>query len=161
MAMLAVAAKSTHVPARDTCREMSGESTTPDLVELAQRLADGTNARDIDALMSLYAHDAVFDMSPVGMGAFEGHGAIRGLYEDWLGSYEAFELEFEQVRDLGQGVAFSVVLQRGRLPGSASWIEVRYAVVATWADGLIERGVGYSDIDEARAAAERLAESRG
>ena len=45
MAMLAVAAKSTHVPARDTCREMSGESTTPDLVELAQRLADGTNAR--------------------------------------------------------------------------------------------------------------------
>ena len=45
IAMLAVAAKSTHVPARDTCREMSKESTTPDLVELAQRLADGTNAR--------------------------------------------------------------------------------------------------------------------
>ena len=28
-------------------------------------------------------------------------------------------------------------------------------------NGLIERGIGYSDIDEARAAAERLAESRG
>ena len=111
--------------------------------------------------MSLYAHDAVFDMSPVGTGAFEGHGAIRGRYEDWLGSYEAFELEFQQVRDLGQGVAFGVLLQRGRLPGSASSIEVRYAVVAAWADGLTERGIGYSDIGDARAGAERLAEERG
>jgi ketosteroid isomerase-like protein len=136
---------------------MPDESTTPDLVELAQRLTDGTHARDFDALISLYAHDAVFDMSSVGMGAFEGQEAICRLFEDWLGSYEAFELQFEEVRDLGHGVAFSVVRQRGRLPGSANWIEVRYAVVATAADGLIERSMGYADIDEARAAAERLA----
>jgi len=140
---------------------MTEESTTPDLVELTQRLAEAANARDFDVLTRLWARDGVWDMSVVGMGVFEGRGAIRALYEDWLGSYEAFEVEFEEVHDLGNGVAFSVVFQRGRLPGSTGWIEVRYAVVATWADGLIERGMGYSDIDEARAAAERLAQERG
>jgi hypothetical protein len=33
--------------------------------------------------------------------------------------------------------------------------------VTLWTDGLIERSSIYTDIDEARAAAERLAEERG
>jgi hypothetical protein len=33
--------------------------------------------------------------------------------------------------------------------------------VLTWLDGAIERATNYFDIDEARAAAERLAEERG
>jgi hypothetical protein len=36
-----------------------------------------------------------------------------------------------------------------------------YAPVAIWAEGLIERVTMYSDIDEARVAAERLAGERG
>ena len=35
------------------------------------------------------------------------------------------------------------------------------ASVGVWREGLIERVTSYRDIDEARAAAERLAESRG
>jgi hypothetical protein len=38
---------------------------------------------------------------------------------------------------------------------------VRYAAVAPLADGLIERQSNYNDIDEARAAASRLAQERG
>jgi hypothetical protein len=41
---------------------------------------------------------------------------------------------------------------------SAGWVRQRYAAVATWADGLVERQRNYFDIDEARAAAERLAQ---
>jgi hypothetical protein len=37
---------------------------------------------------------------------------------------------------------------------------MRYAVVATWVDGMIERFTTYTNIDEGRAAAERLAEER-
>jgi len=33
--------------------------------------------------------------------------------------------------------------------------------VTTWAHGLIERATYYADIDEARAAAERLGQERG
>lgn len=36
-----------------------------------------------------------------------------------------------------------------------------YATVSTWPDGLIERMATYTEIDQARASAERLAEGRG
>ena len=58
-------------------------------------------------------------------------------------------------------MSFAVLIQRGRLPGSKSWLQVRYGGVTTWAHGLIERATYYADIDEARAAAERLAQERG
>jgi hypothetical protein len=58
-------------------------------------------------------------------------------------------------------VTFSVVVNRGRLHGSAHWIKLRYTSVGIWAGGRLERGIGYTDIDEARAAAERVAKERG
>lgn len=53
---------------RDTHRRMPDESTTPDLVELQRRLTAATNRGDADAVVAFYASDAVYDMSPVGMG---------------------------------------------------------------------------------------------
>jgi ketosteroid isomerase-like protein len=146
------------------------KSTTPDLVELARRLVDAGNARDtagtprsdqdrIDAVMSFFAPDAVFDMGE-GFEVLEGRPAVRGFFEDWLRVYDEFELHVEDVRDLGNGVVFSVVVQRGKPRGSAGWVHNRHASVGTWVDGLIERTTAYVDIDEARSAAERLAEER-
>jgi hypothetical protein len=40
-------------------------------------------------------------------------------------------------------------------------VRLRYAAVAVWGAGMVERVTNYSDIEAARAAAERLAESRG
>ena len=40
-------------------------------------------------------------------------------------------------------------------------LKMRYAPVNEWRDGLIARETLYTDIDEGRAAAERLAEERG
>ena len=40
-------------------------------------------------------------------------------------------------------------------------VQLRYAAVNVWEDGRIERITNYSDIDEGRAVAERLAEERG
>ena len=64
---------------------------------------------------------------------------------------------------LGNGVAFAVAVQSARLAGSTGLVQGRYAAVSIWSDGLIERVTTYyyTDIDEARAAAERLAEERG
>jgi len=95
------------------------------------------------------------------LGTFEGRAAIRGLYEDWWHTYEDHQQEVEEVRDLGDGVTFNVVLQRARLPDTTGALQNRYAVIATWANGLIVKQTNYQDIDEARAAAERLAEERG
>ena len=140
---------------------MSEESTTSDLVELQKRLTDAARSRDLDAITAFYAPDAVWDMSPMGMGAFEGQAAVRGFLEDWFVSYEEYEFEAEEILDLGNGVGFRVLVQKGRLLGSSGEVELRYAAVSVWEDGKIARITNYNDIDEARAAAERLAEERG
>jgi uncharacterized protein (TIGR02246 family) len=135
------------------------ESTTPDLAELWQRSIDALNARDFDAVLSFFAPHAVWE-SP-GVGVFEGHDAIRGFIEDWRGAYEDLEFAVEEIRDLGGDVGFSVAVQRGRMPGSTEWVKLRSPVISILAHGLVERVTVYTDIDEARAAAERLAQERG
>ena len=140
---------------------MAEESTTPDLVERQKRLTEAVNRRDLAAIMAFYAPDVVFDMSPIGMGLFERRAGARGFIEDWWGSYEEYEFEAKETLDLGNGVGFRVLIQQGRPVGSSGEVQLRYAAVSVWEDGKIARLTNYTDIDEARAAAERLAEERG
>jgi ketosteroid isomerase-like protein len=140
---------------------MAEEPTAPDLVELVRRSVEAADKRDLDAHMAFYAPDAVWDASPMGIGTFEGQAAMRGFWEDWLSSYEGWELQTVEVQDLGTGVTFAVLDQRGRLVGSSGEIELRYAAVTEWEDGKIARITNYTDIDKARADAERLAQERG
>ena len=62
---------------------------------------------------------------------------------------------------LGNGVAFAVLVQRGRPAGSDGFVEARIALTLTSADRLVGRTVFYCAIDEGRTDAERLAEERG
>jgi len=143
-------------------RAMPDESTTPDLEEVGRRGREALNRGDLDAAVAMYARDAVWDVSLLGLeGVFEGHQAIRGALEDLIGPYEDLEVVAEEFRDLGGGVTLGVFVLRGRLRGSTRFVESRMASVSTWAHGLIERNTTYLDIDEALAAAERLAEERG
>jgi hypothetical protein len=80
---------------------------------------------------------------------------------EWIGAYEDLRMELGEVRDLGHGVTFAVVEQHGRLHGSTGWVRYCSAAVMTWTDGLIELVTNYPDTDEARAAAERLAQEPG
>ncbi len=93
---------------------MSEESTTPDLVELVREAVGAGSSRDLDTLMSFFAPNAVWDLSPMGIGTFEGPTAIRSFLEDWLGSYDDFEIELQQVFDLGNGVVLVVNRLKGR-----------------------------------------------
>ncbi len=142
----------------DTRRMTSEESATPDLVELIRRSIE---VEDMDEAVGFYAPNAVWDASPWGMGVFEGQAAVRGFFEDWLSSYSGIEWTAEEIRDLGNGVAFAVIVQKGQVAGSSGSVQLRYGAVTEWVDGLIVRNTTYTDIDEARAAAERLAEERG
>jgi ketosteroid isomerase-like protein len=137
---------------------MSEESTTPDLVALARRPYEAFSRRDFDVMMSVYGPDTVFEM---GLGVLHGSAAIRGFYEEWSRAYEDFEVEVEDACDLGNSVTIAVALIRGRPADSSGFVQFRFAAIATWRDGLIERVTTYTDIEQARAAAERLAEERG
>ncbi|MGO8903990.1 MAG: nuclear transport factor 2 family protein [Solirubrobacteraceae bacterium] len=136
------------------------ESTTPDLVELARRACDCLERRDYDAALSCFADDPVWDMSAMGMGVFEGRVPVRGLLEDWNGPYDEWEIELEDFLQLGNGVVYVVVMERARPTGSTGRVQLRYAAVVVFAEEMIAHAKTYPDIDEARAAAERLAEER-
>jgi ketosteroid isomerase-like protein len=136
---------------------MSEESTTPDLVERVRGLVGALDRCDVDTVVSFQAPDAVAEAA---VGRFEGVAAIRGFIEDWLANYEEFAATLEEVRDLGNGVTFSVIRQQGRLVGSSGHVQLWHAMVNVWVDGVIARTITGPDIDEARAAAERLAEER-
>jgi ketosteroid isomerase-like protein len=140
---------------------MPEESTTPDLEHRVRSWIEAQDRRDFDELMSFYAPDVVWDGPTAGGMTFEGRAAVRGFLEEWVGSYEDYRLEIPEFHDVGGGVTWVVLEQRGRPRGTSGFVDFRLAVVATWTDGLIHRLTSYSDIDEARAAAERLAEERG
>src|SRR5262249_20993022 len=160
MSLGRMGARAAHAPV-GAGRAMPEESTTPDLEEIVRRGVAAANSREYDRLMTLYAPEVVWDGSALGGAVYEGREVLRGFFEEWVRPYENFGQELEEFRDLGNGVTFGVLFQRGRLPGSSRTVAFRYAAVATFADSLVERVTSYIDIDEARAAAERLAEERG
>ena len=131
------------------------------LAELNRAFIEAANRGDVDAFMSFFAPNAVWDNSPVGTGTFEGAAQVRRVVEDWIGVYEEFEVETEEFCSLGNGVAFGVNVQTGRPVGSTGVVQLRQGFVSLVRDGLIERVTTYLDPNEARAAAERLAQERG
>jgi ketosteroid isomerase-like protein len=140
---------------------MSEEPTTPDLVELTHRIFDAADRGDFDAMMSFFDSEPVYDVSPIGLGVYDGATAIRRFLEEWRGSYVEYDTKPMEVLEPGEGVTFAVVIQKGQPAGSDSQVRFEWAAVFTWAEGLIVRITNYTDVDEARAAAERLAESKG
>jgi len=150
-----------HIARRDTGRAMSEKSTTPDLLELAGRQLEAANRHDLDAFMSVFAPDAVYDASRDGLGVYEGTAAIRGLIGGWWDAFDDLRLTPEAVLDLGNGVLFAAIRHDARPVGSAAYVNTHQAYVFVIVEGLVAQTTVYRDVDEARAAAERLAEERG
>jgi limonene-1,2-epoxide hydrolase len=138
------------------------ESTTPGALEAIRHFVKAINAKDYqEAAAAATSPDSVYDLSRSSMGIFKGRQAIRGFYEDWLAPYSDFKVELDEWRDLGNGVTFHVLRHRGQLAPGTGWVELRRGYVSTWGHEFIERSASYPEIDEARAAAERLAQERG
>src|SRR6266568_1050064 len=137
---------------------MSQESATPDLVELTRDVFARGSRKDFDAMLDLHAVCAVWDLSDAGLGIFEGVEAIRSFIADWLGAFEDYRLDVEEAVDLGGGVIFVVVNATGRPVGMNASVEQRRGWVVRWSNGKVLRAASYLDLDQARAAAERLAE---
>src|SRR3954451_14240871 len=95
---------------------MPGESTTPDPVALTRRAFEAANQRDIDAVMSFFAPDAVFQGRVAG-DLFEGRAAIRGFLDEWFGSFAEVRFEVEEFVALDDGVVLAVINQEARPVG--------------------------------------------
>jgi len=140
---------------------MSQEPATPDSVELTRRFVEAWTRRDLDAWMGFFAPDAVWEVPALGT-SVEGAAAIRSFGEEWLIAFAEYEVQAEEILDLGNGVVFAATRQNLRPAGSGGGARLQevwvYAFV--WVEGMLVQSTIYPDPDEARAAAERLAEER-
>jgi ketosteroid isomerase-like protein len=124
-----------------------------DTLERARAFCESIERREFHAALSIFGPDPVWDMSGVGLGPSKGLGEIRDLLEDWSLAYDEWRIAFDEFLDLGEGVVFAIVTERGRLAGSSGRLHLRYAVVALFEDGKLAKISAYKDIEQARAAA--------
>jgi hypothetical protein len=140
---------------------MAEESTTPDALELVRDLFEAANRRAWGEVADVFGHDAVLDLSDLGLGAYEGADAISAFVEEWIGAYDQWEAVMGVVLELGYGAIFTVNQQVARPTGSSGNARLHDAYVFICEDSKIVRWTVYQNIDEARAVAERLATERG
>jgi ketosteroid isomerase-like protein len=138
---------------------MPEEPSTPAAVDLVREQVEALDRGDLDGVMSNVAEDIVFDGRAAG-DHFEGRAAIRGFLEDWFRAWEELSFELEEIRHVSGGTVFAIVIQDGRLVGSGGHLRQREGWVYFCGGGSITR-LTISGVDEARAAAERLAMGRG
>ena|SRR5947208_2072357 len=141
---------------------MTKESTTPDLVELGRAWIEADSYDEWLALAEGFlAPDIVWDLGGA-LGSIKGKAAILDFVKEYWATWEDHHHYAEEVLDLGHGVMFWIVREHGRLKGSDAYVETRNAWLSlVGVDGRVVRSTTYKDIDEARAAAERLAQERG
>jgi uncharacterized protein (TIGR02246 family) len=141
---------------------MPEESTTPDLVERTRLAFAAWNRGDLDETLNDFAPDAVWEAVPLGL-TFDGIAAIRSFLEDWRSTYDEYEIQPHEIRDVSNDVVLTVVRQMVLPAGSTGPTRIAedWAFVFAWRGGRVVRAVAQQNIDEARAAAQRLAEARG
>jgi ketosteroid isomerase-like protein len=140
---------------------MSKDPTTSTALEQARRSFEAADSGDYDWMISFYGPDSVFDMSPWGLGTYEGLVAILAFFKDWIGAFDEFEMRVEELEDLGNGVVFGVAIQDARSGGSSNPLRLRHAAVSVWEEGVAVRVTNYPDIEAAREIAREPADSRG
>ena len=139
---------------------MVEESATPDLVDSTHQLRRLLNSRDLDAVADLFAVGSVWDASRWGLGSHEAPDSLRRFLQDWIGSFDVYELTIQEIQDLGNGIVFAVFLHAADLQGSRGALRVQSSAVLEWRAGQLVGLTSYPDRDEARAVAERLAEKQ-
>jgi ketosteroid isomerase-like protein len=135
---------------------MSSEFAPPDPVEVVRRQIEALDRRDLDGVMSDVAEDGVLDGRA---DLLEGRAVIRSFLDEWFRAYEELDYELEEVSDHGGGVVLAVVVQSGRLVGTDGRIHQREGWLYRFVGGAIAR-LTTSEVDQARAAAERLVRER-
>jgi len=140
---------------------MDEKPTTPDPVELTRRAFAAADAGDIPAVLSFLGSDSLWDVSRWSFGTYQGPTAIGRFLGDWISSFAEYRRELVEILDVGNGVVYGVTVTHGRPLGRSDQIQLRGAAVCTWAEGVLSQITFFRDPDEARTAAEALAESRG
>ena len=125
-----------------------------DNVDLFRRAVRAANEDDEQTLLELFAEDAeVFALRSVTEGPYRGPDGLRAFLADNRESFDLFRLNYEDVRDLGDGRVLAIGTLRIRGKGSGVETDVPSAQVITFRDGRIVHLHDYRDAERALEAA--------
>jgi ketosteroid isomerase-like protein len=126
----------------------------PDHVELFRRGERAMNKGDERGLLEIVSEDAeLLTLRSGTEGAYRGHNGVRAFMADNRENFDLFQLDYEDVRDLGGGRVLGIGSLRVRGKGSGLETDVPTAAIATYRDGLLIRFEDYGDRRKALAAA--------
>ncbi len=126
-------------------------------IELTRRAFASADDRDFEAMMSFFGPDSVWDVWSWGLGTHSGPRAIRTFFGDWIGGFDDYHVELEELVDLGHEVVFAVATQTARPAGSRGFIQLRHAAIWVWEGEVAMRVTHYQDIEGARVVAAETA----
>jgi ketosteroid isomerase-like protein len=97
--------------------------------------------RDAPGTLSFLDPHVVLDVSRTGGDeeAIYGREAIAEFMRRWVGTFEEYRYEVEQLTDLGSGAVLAAVTETGRGKGSGAPVDRSFAVIYTVIDGKIAR----------------------
>jgi ketosteroid isomerase-like protein len=125
-------------------------------VELIEEMYTAFHGGDPDRALSYFGDDVVVDATArLDGGVGHGRDELARIIGQWLGTFDEWREEIEQLHDLGDQVC-AVALQRGRGRHSGIETQTRYAVLYEVRDKAITRMTLYGDPAEALRAAEPL-----
>ena len=110
------------------------------------------NRGDVERWLEIFHPDAVLELRDVELeGKYSGHDGVRRFLAEFAESFETFELDCPDVRDLGDRVLGLGTLRNiGR--GSGIEQEVPVALVASYRDGLCTHLKDYGEWGQALEA---------
>jgi ketosteroid isomerase-like protein len=113
-------------------------------VEIVRSHAEAYLAGDYEGTLAAYHPEAEFDARIRPEGAvYHGHEGIVEAMRVWVGAWDDWKLEFEELLDAGDKV-LAIARESGRGKGSGVEIDHQVFVVFTLRDGLITRWLGFS-----------------
>src|SRR3954470_11093198 len=116
-------------------------------VDVVRANSDAFSRRDADAMLELYAPDAVvLDRRPIGWGEFRGHDAMRSYYQGLFDNADELHEDLRIVSEEGDMIIASCRLT-ARLAGQpdAPPVAFEYALRIAFADGVIQSMEIYED----------------
>jgi ketosteroid isomerase-like protein len=84
---------------------------------------------------------------------FCGHRGVAEFFRRWLGTWEGYEFELEEIHDVGDDRVVTLFTERGRGRGSGAPVEIRPLGIWTVRDDKVVEYRGYMDRAEGLHAA--------